>query len=179
MIIYQSKIKGLYQIQPEPHLDERGQFARLYCHDEFKAADITFSAQQVSLSRSHLKYTLRGMHWQNSPYAEVKIVRYTQGEVFDVVADIRPDSETFGQWVSFILSARQANSIYIPKGCAHGFMTLSDNCDVLYHMESIFVPGQACGFRYDDPAFKINWPHDPSIMNQADKTWSDFTDTFK
>lgn len=164
-------IPGVMEVEAEPRADARGFFARIYCPEEFAAAGIAFSSTQINLSRNDRAHTLRGMHWQDPPHAEAKLVRVTSGAVHDVVIDLRPDSPTFRRWRAFRLDARKANALFIPEGCAHGFLTLADETDVLYQMSRPYVGGQARGLRYDDPGFAIDWPAAPAVIAQADLAW--------
>lgn len=169
-----TEIPGVFHIEIAPYVDERGFFARIFCPAEFAQAGIEFTPTQLNLSRNDLKYTLRGMHWQDAPFAESKIVRCMRGIIYDVVADIRPQSPTFRKWIARELSAQRGDALFIPEGCAHGFLTLADDCDVLYHMGRMYEPGKARGFRFDDPAFGVAWPHRPQIINAVDRNWPDF-----
>ncbi|MCC2098500.1 MAG: dTDP-4-dehydrorhamnose 3,5-epimerase family protein [Hyphomicrobiales bacterium] len=174
MIFEPTKLDGVYHIRSEPHADARGFFARIYCPEEFAKAGIDFSSTQINLSRNTARHTLRGMHWQDAPFAEAKVVRCLRGRIFDVVADIRRDSATFGQWLARELDAGEANALFIPEGCAHGFLTLEPDTDVLYQMGRMYEPGQARGFRYDDPGFAIEWPAKPAVIGEADLNWPGF-----
>lgn len=167
-------IEGVWRIEIERHVDERGFFARLFCPEEFASAGIDFHAVQTNLSRNSRKHTLRGMHWQDAPYGEAKLVRCTRGAIWDVVADIRRQSPTYRKWIAVELSAERANALFVPEGCAHGFLTLEDNCDVQYEMSRKHVPGQGKGFRFDDPAFSIAWPHEPAVVGATDRAWPCF-----
>jgi dTDP-4-dehydrorhamnose 3,5-epimerase len=169
-----SDIPGVFHIAATPHVDDRGFFGRIFCPEEFQKAGIDFTSTQINLSRNTSKHTLRGMHWQDAPFAEAKVVRCVRGRIYDVVADIRPGSPTFRKWQGFELSAERADALFIPEGCAHGFLTLEAECDVLYQMGRIYEPGQARGFRYDDPAFQIEWPDLPSVIGKSDLDWPSF-----
>ena len=164
-------LPGVIHVLAEPHSDKRGVFARLYCPEEFAEAGIEFSPTQVNLSRNISIHTLRGMHWQDAPFGESKLVRCTRGRMWDVVADIRPESPTRGQWIAVELDADKANALFIPEGCAHGFLTLEPATEIIYHMGRMYEPGKAKGFRYDDPAFAITWPHPPTVIGDADTKW--------
>lgn len=170
-----AEIPGVFTIAAAPHADERGFFARIYCPDEFARAGIDFASTQINLSRNTARHTLRGMHWQDAPFAEAKVVRCLSGAIYDVVADLRPDSPTYRKWIARELSAERADALFIPEGCAHGFLTLADDTDVLYQMGRMYEPGLARGFRFDDPAFAIVWPHPPAVIGKADEAWSPFT----
>lgn len=164
------------QFQRLPPSDARGSFARLYCPEAFARAGITFNAVQMNLSANDRAHTLRGMHYHHAPFAEAKVVQVVSGKIYDVVADMRPDSATYMQWQSFELSRDNGCGLYVPEGCAHGFLSLSDNADVLYVMGRMYEPGHAAGFRYDDPAFGIEWPAQPKMIAQADLDWSSFSE---
>jgi dTDP-4-dehydrorhamnose 3,5-epimerase len=148
-----TRLPGVIAIKATPHRDERGSFARVYCPEEFRNAGITFSPVQINISSNVKRQTLRGLHWQDAPFAEAKIVRAVRGSAFDVVVDLRRDSPTFREWVGFTLDADDGNAVLIPEGCAHGFLTLADSTDILYQMGAAYEPGHARGARWDDPAF--------------------------
>ena len=169
-----TRIAGVALIALEPVRDERGFFARAFCRDELAAQGIAFDASQINLSRNEAAGTLRGMHWQDAPFSEAKIVRVVRGAAFDVVADLRRDSPTFMQWQAFELDAVSGSALYVPEGCAHGFLTHLPETDVLYLMGRAHVPGRARGFRYDDPAFGIAWPAEPRVVGAADLAWPRF-----
>jgi dTDP-4-dehydrorhamnose 3,5-epimerase len=170
--ILETEIQGVCDILLDALLDERGFFARLYCPNEFAKAGIQFTPSQINMSRNYSAFTLRGMHWQDPPFGEAKIVRVTAGAAHDVVVDLRPESSTFRRWLSRRLSAEEATAIFIPEGCAHGFLTLTPETDILYHMSRPYVGGKARGFRWDDPEFAIEWPAEPRVISQADRKWS-------
>jgi dTDP-4-dehydrorhamnose 3,5-epimerase len=167
----ETEIAGVYEIEAEPRHDERGFFARIYCPDEFAASGVDFRSTQINLSRNTAPFTLRGMHWQDPPFAEAKLVRATAGAAHDVVVDLRRDSPTFRRWIARRLDAKLANALYIPEGCAHGFLTLEPETDLLYQMSRPFVPGQARGMRFDDPGIGIAWPAAPAVVSEADLAW--------
>jgi len=171
MKIETTALDGVLLLRLEPHVDERGYFARAFCRDELVRAGVTFEVPQVNLSRNDAQYTLRGMHWQDPPYAEAKVVRCVRGSIVDVAADIRPQSPTYRQWVAVTLDAEKGDALLIPEGYAHGFITMEPNTDVFYLMGRSYVPGKARGFRYDDPAFAIEWPAAPSVVGAADLAW--------
>jgi dTDP-4-dehydrorhamnose 3,5-epimerase len=168
---FETEITGVFDILIEPHQDERGFFTRVYCPDEFAAAGIVFTSTQINLSRNRKALTLRGMHWQELPYAEAKFVRVISGVAYDVVVDLRIDSPTFQRWIARKLTAEAANGLYIPEGCAHGFLTLVPDTDILYQMSRPFVSGHAKGFRWDDPTIGIKWPARPQILAASDMGW--------
>ena len=176
MRFQKAPIEEVFEVLADPHRDERGFFSRLYCPQEFLAAGISFNSTQINLSGNLSAHTLRGLHYQDAPFAESKLVRCISGSAHDVVLDIRPSSPTFGQWQSFTLSAQDMNAIFIPEGCAHGFLTLEDNTTLHYQMGRPHEPGHARGIRWDDPTLAINWPHQPRVISDADKSWPAFTD---
>lgn len=175
MKFHESDIPGVFLIESEPHSDERGFFARLYCPDEFASAGISFTPAQVNLSRNIRSHTLRGLHYQEPPYAEAKLIQVTRGSAYDVVVDLRRDSATFGKWIAFDLDAASTRAIFVPEGCAHGFLTLEPDTDVLYHMTPAYVPGHAKGYRWDDPVLNIRWPAEPNFLSASDTAWPDFS----
>jgi dTDP-4-dehydrorhamnose 3,5-epimerase len=154
----ETKLKGVFIIEPELLKDARGFFARTWCRRESEAHGLNIRLVQCSISFNHKKGTLRGMHYQIEPYAEAKLVRCTMGAIYDVVLDLRPDSPTFRKWLSIELTAENRQMVYIPEGLAHGFQTLIDNSEVFYQMSEFYHPECARGVRYDDPGFEISWP---------------------
>lgn len=176
MNISATDIEGVFDIGLEPVKDERGFFARAYCWEEFARAGIDFTSTQINISRNDAALTLRGMHWQAPPHAEAKLVRCLRGRIYDVVADIRADSPTYRRWIGRELDAVSGNALFVPEGCAHGFLTLEADCDVLYHMGRPYAPGKAAGFRFDDPAFAIAWPYEPKVIASADLAWAPYQD---
>lgn len=170
-----TKIAGVSLITLEPHADERGFFARIYCADEFAAAGITFTSTQINLSHNPTRHTLRGLHYQDAPFAEAKVVRPVRGSIYDVAVDLRRDSATYGQWVAQELSAERGDALFIDEGLAHGFLTLEPDTDVLYQMGRPYEPGQARGLRYDDPALAIAWPASPAVIGAQDLRWPAFS----
>lgn len=174
MRIRETRVAGVHVIEAEPAEDERGAFARLYCPDEFAAAGLAFAPVQVNLSRNWAGLTLRGMHYQDPPRAEAKLVHVTRGAVFDVAVDLRRDSPTFRCWVGLRLDALGMVALFVPEGCAHGFLTLEPGTDVLYHMGRKFEPGWGRGVRWDDPAFAIDWPAHPEVISDRDAGYPDF-----
>ncbi len=158
MILKETKLKGAYVIDIEPIKDERGFFARTFCQEEFAKYGLNSRLAQCSLSYNKKKGTLRGMHYQAAPREESKLVSCPRGAIYDVVLDLRAQSETFGQWVAVKLSASNKKMLYIPEGLAHGFQTLEDDTEVFYQISEFYHPESARGVRFDDPAFAINWP---------------------
>jgi dTDP-4-dehydrorhamnose 3,5-epimerase len=170
----ETAIAGVQLIDIEPHADERGWFGRIYCQDEFEAHGISGTLCQGSISFNPRQGTLRGMHYQAEPYPESKLVRCTSGRIFDVVVDLRPASATFRRWIAEELSAETRRSLFIPPGCAHGFLTLTDNAEVVYLMTDRHQPAASRGVRWNDPAFGIEWPASPVIISDRDARYPDF-----
>jgi dTDP-4-dehydrorhamnose 3,5-epimerase len=167
------ELSGAFMIELEPHLDERGFFARTWCADEFEEAGIKVRLLQTNLSQTAKRGTIRGMHYQRPPSREGKVVRCIQGGVFDVVVDVRPDSPSFLHHLGFELTPANRFALYIPPGFAHGFQTLTDDSQVWYQMTDRYQPGVAGGFRWDDPAVSIEWPMPPTTMSERDATYPD------
>lgn len=170
----QTEIAGVAAVDVEAHADERGSFARLHCPDEFAAAGYPFTPAQTSLSRNPQRGTLRGMHYQAAPHAEVKLVRCVRGRIFDVAIDLRPGSPTHRRWTACELSSDNARALLIPEGVAHGFLTLEPGTDVLYQISPRFEPGHEAGVRWDDPAFAIAWPEAPALVSDRDAAYPDY-----
>jgi dTDP-4-dehydrorhamnose 3,5-epimerase len=169
-----TEIAGVVVIEAEAHADARGAFVRLHCPEAFAAAGHPFSPAQTSLSRNPTARTLRGLHYQRSPFAETKLVRAARGRLFDVAVDLRPESPTHRRWFGVELSAENLQGLLIPKGVAHGFLTLEDDTDVLYQITPAYQPGCEAGVRWDDPAFAIVWPAAPALMSDRDAAYPDY-----
>src|ERR1700675_4124899 len=161
-------------IDPSPHQDERGRFLRAWCVREFAEHGLDFLPVQANLGFSKTSGTVRGMHFQMAPAIEAKLVRCTRGAVFDVVLDLRPQSPTFKDWISVILTAENRKTIYVPEGCAHGFLTLEEGTEVLYQMSVFQSPELARGVRFDDPAFRIAWPEKIEVISERDRNYPEF-----
>lgn len=174
MIMMETKLNGLYMIEPERLEDNRGFFARIWCEREFKAIGINPKLAQCSISFNRKKGTLRGMHYQDIPYKESKLVRCTMGAVYDVAIDLRPESNTFRQWISMELTAENRKMIYIPEGFAHGFLTLADNTEVFYQISEFYMSEYSRGVRWNDPAFRIHWPDKIAVISDRDQNYPDF-----
>jgi dTDP-4-dehydrorhamnose 3,5-epimerase len=174
MRITPTRVAGVFLLDVEPHVDERGSFSRIWCRREFTGAGLDTEVAQASLSFNVRKGTLRGLHFQAPPHEEVKIVRCTRGAIFDVAVDLRAGSPTFKQWVSVELTADNRRALYIPVGCAHGFQTLLPDTEVLYQMSTFHVPSAARGVRWNDPAFGIHWPDDNRVISERDRSYPDF-----
>jgi len=169
-----TELLGAFVITPEPHRDERGLFARIWCAREFEENGLDPRLAQCSVSFNPIKGTLRGLHYQVEPHAEAKCVRCTRGAIYDVILDLRATSPTFKQWRSFELTADNRLALYLPEGMAHGFQTLVPDTEVMYHMSEFYHPESARGVRWDDPAFGIAWPPDQRTMSDRDRLFPDF-----
>jgi len=161
-------IDGAWLVDVEPVGDERGFFTRTHCVTEFRARGLEAVFRQSSVSFNTHRGTLRGMHFQAAPHAEIKLVRCTAGAVFDVIVDLREDSPGYGGWFGTELSAANRRALYIPVGCAHGFLTLADATELLYMISVDYVPAAACGLRWDDPTVGIAWPFAPTRVSARD-----------
>jgi dTDP-4-dehydrorhamnose 3,5-epimerase len=168
MIFTPIPLKGSYHIHLTPFADDRGWFARTYSKDEF--AEIGFNSEWVQMNHSYTaeKGTIRGMHYQESPHKEIKLVRCIRGSVFDVIIDLRKDSESFLKWYGVELSDNRKSMMYIPEGFAHGFQTLTADCELLYNHSSYYVPGVEKGIRYNDPKVNISWPLGVTKISERD-----------
>jgi dTDP-4-dehydrorhamnose 3,5-epimerase len=164
-------LPGAYIVEPEPHADERGLFARTFCAREFGSNGLADRFVQCNTSWNAHKGTLRGLHYQRPPCGEVKLVRCTTGALWDVIVDLREDSPTYLQHVGVELSARNRLALYIPQMFAHGFQTLEDGTEVFYQMSEFHAPESAAGLRYDDPRLRIEWPMRPSSLSDKDQAW--------
>ncbi len=171
-----TNLPGVFTVEMELREDERGFFARSWCADEFAAQDLDPNLAQCSVSYNKRCGTLRGMHFQVEPYTEVKLVRCTSGSIYDVAVDLRPDSPTYRQWTAAELTADNRRALYIPAGCAHGFQTLTNEAEVLYHMSAIHHAEAAQGVRWNDPAFGISWPLAEPFMSERDAAYPDYAE---
>ena len=169
MIVTPLALSGVFRLELQLHGDNRGFFARSYCREELRVAGAPFEIAQCNISHNREALTLRGMHYAKAPAAEGKIVRCTAGCVWDVVADLRPDSPTYLKWVAQELSADNRFSLLIPPGVAHGFLSLRPDSEVLYLMSETYRPDCSAGVRWDDPALGIRWPDRPAVMSDRDR----------
>jgi dTDP-4-dehydrorhamnose 3,5-epimerase len=165
-------IPGLIALRLDWHTDERGAFTRLFDDERFAEHGLPSHFVQASFSVSERAGTVRGMHFQRPPCAEVKLVACVRGAIHDVVADMRPDSPTYLKWQAFVLAPAGDLVLVIPEGCAHGFQTLTNDCEVLYQMSTPYAPTHADGLRYDDPALGIAWPREITVISQKDLAWT-------
>jgi dTDP-4-dehydrorhamnose 3,5-epimerase len=161
-------------IEPECLVDERGFFARIWCRREFLAHGLKTELTQCSISFNRRKGTLRGLHYQMPPHEEAKLVRCTLGAIYDVIVDLRPDSSTYLNHFAVELTQDNRTMLYVPEGCAHGFQTLVDETEVLYQMSAFYSAEHAAGHRWNDPAFRIDWPLDVSMISDRDRSYDDF-----
>ena len=169
MNFFKTKLKGLFVIEPELYEDKRGNFYRVFCQNELKQIGYNNSIVQINQSFNKKKGTIRGMHFQYPPMAEIKIVRCTAGSIFDVAIDLRANSPTYLQWYSEILSTENKKMICIPEGFAHGFQTLEDNIEIIYLHTEFYSSELESAVRYDDPKFNISWPLELTVISERDK----------
>lgn len=174
MIFKETRLKGAYIIELEPIEDERGSFARSFCHREFEKHGLNPRIAQCNISYNKKKGTLRGMHFQVAPHEEAKLVNCVKGAIYDVIIDLRPDSATYCQWFALMLGARDYKMLYIPEGFAHGFQTSEDDTAVFYQMSEFYYPECARGVRWDDPAFAVRWPPSERTISDKDTSYPDF-----
>ncbi len=175
MIFNPTKLKGAYLIELEKREDERGFFARSWCQREFEAHGLNPRLVQCNISFNKKKGTLRGMHYQAPPYQEAKLIRCTAGAIYDVIIDLRQNSETYKEWIAVELTAENRKMLYVPEGFAHGFQTLMDNTEVFYQMSEFYIPPYSRGIRWNDPQFKIIWPEaEERVISLKDQTYPDF-----
>ena len=173
----ETSVAGALVVEPDRFEDERGFFARTFSSEEFAARGLDVRVDQCSTSFNARAGTLRGLHYQEAPHAEAKLVRCTRGAIYDVALDLRPDSPSYLRWTGVELSADNGRALYIPEGCAHGFQSLVDATEVLYQISAPYVPSGARGVRFDDPAFAIEWPPAPPggrTMSARDAEYPDF-----
>jgi dTDP-4-dehydrorhamnose 3,5-epimerase len=175
MNIRPTALAGVLVVCPTVNTDDRGLLARTYDAASFAAAGLPTAWPQCNTSLNARKGTLRGLHYQAEPRPDPKLVRCTRGRIFDVAVDLRKNSATFGRWIGVELSADNREALAIPAGCAHGFLTLEDDCEVFYMMGEVYVPELARGVRWSDPAFAIAWPAAPVTMSDRDASWPDFS----
>ena len=171
----ETKLSGAYIITLEEKADDRGFFARAWCQKEFEAHGLVPQMVQMNFSKNLRRATLRGMHYQVAPYAEVKVVRCIRGALYDVIVDLRPESSTYLEWIGVELSADNRRMLYVPQGFGHGFETLVDDTEALYQVSEFYTPEAERGARYNDPAFRIEWPLPVEVVSAKDASWADFS----
>jgi dTDP-4-dehydrorhamnose 3,5-epimerase len=179
MKFIETPLSGAYVIELEPLRDERGLFARTFCQEEFGQIGLHKQIVQINHSVTRKKGAIRGMHYQRTPACETKLIRCIQGGVFDVMLDLRVDSTTFLHHYGVELSKDNMRMIYIPEGFAHGFQTLTDDAEIVYHHFAFYNPQYEHGLRYDDPALAINWPLPAGVVSLKDQNYPLIDDTFK
>ncbi len=179
MIFEPSTLPGAYTISLEPFADDRGWFSRYFCKREFESIGHTDEFVQFNHSFNAVKGTIRGMHYQHPPHTEVKLIRCVSGAVYDVIVDIRQNSPTFMQWFGVKLSEENKKMIYVPAGFAHGFQTLTDGAQLLYHHTEFYVPGHEGAIRYNDALLNIEWPLEATVISDKDNNYADLTNEFK
>jgi dTDP-4-dehydrorhamnose 3,5-epimerase len=175
MIFVETPIAGAYVIEPERREDDRGFFARIFCRNEFAQHGLKTEMMQANTGFSRRKGTLRGLHFQRAPHAEVKVVRCTSGSMHDVIVDLRPDSPTWKQWFGVELSQQNRKMLYVPEGCAQGYITLADDTEMYYLASEFYSPETASGVRFDDPQFGIQWPAAMTVISKQDREWPDYS----
>ena len=177
MKVRELEIKGVYLIEPEFLEDSRGCFTRVFCKDEFEKLGLCADFPQWSVSHNIVKNTIRGMHFQTPPHEEIKLVACIHGAILDVLIDLRKESNTYKKWISIELTDKNKQMLYVPKGIAHGFKTLCDNTDVMYHISEFYHPECSDGVKYNDEAFTIQWGNlDNLVISEKDLSWVNFDD---
>ncbi len=175
MIFTPTPLTGAFVIEPEPHSDARGFFARLFCATAFAERGLNPHLDQISMSQNIQAGTVRGFHLQRPPAAECKLIRVTAGAIFDVIVDVRAGSPTFGQWFGLELSAANRKQLYVPEGFGHGFQTLVPDTEIAYHISAPLSAPHATGFPYDDPDLGVTWPiSEPIVISDKDRAWPPF-----
>jgi dTDP-4-dehydrorhamnose 3,5-epimerase len=167
----ETAIAGVRVIEPEPHTDDRGRFVRAWCVREFAEHGLKFSPLQANMGFSVRRGTVRGMHFQEAPALEAKLIRCTRGAIFDVTLDLRPESPSYGRWCAAELSAENGRMLYVPEQCAHGYQTLEECTEIYYMASAVYCPSSVRGIRFDDPAFNIQWPLVATVVSEQDRNW--------
>jgi dTDP-4-dehydrorhamnose 3,5-epimerase len=178
VIFNPTPLKGAYTVDLEKRGDDRGFFARVFCEKEFAAAGLETRFLQMNNSLSAKKGTLRGMHYQLAPSAEVKMVRCLRGSFYDAIVDLRPDSPSYCKWFGAELTAENRRMMYVPRGFAHALLTLEENSEALYLASNFYVPDCERGLRWNDPKFGVEWPIEPAEISAKDAAWPDFDPEF-
>jgi len=174
MIFAETKLEGAFIIEPEKFEDKRGFFATTWDRKIFEERKLNSNLVECNISFNKKRGTIRGMHYQITPYEQTKLVRCTRGKIFDVIIDLRSNSVTYLKWVEIELSSENYKMCYVPEGFAHGFQTLEDNSEVLYQMSKIYQPEYVRGIKWNDDAFNISWPLEPTIISKKDQSWEFF-----
>jgi len=178
MKFVETELDSVYIIEPEPFIDNRGWFYRVFCENEFKEIGFKNKIVQINHSYTNKRGTIRGMHFQYPPAAEIKVVKCIVGSVFDVVIDLRKNSPYFLKWFGIILSAENKKMIFVPEGFAHGFQTLEDDCEIIYLHSEFYSKEFESGLRYNDPKLNIKWPLEISEISKRDKEHELINDNF-
>lgn len=171
MLFSDTDVADAKLIAPDCHEDNRGRFFRAWCAREFAEHGIKFSPVQANIAYSRQKGTIRGMHYQEDPAVEAKLVRCTRGAIYDVVVDLRRESLTYGKWYAGELSADNGRMLFVPEGCAHGCQTLKDDTEIYYMTSQFYTPTAVRGVRFDDPVFGISWPLPVAVVSEQDRCW--------
>jgi dTDP-4-dehydrorhamnose 3,5-epimerase len=174
MIFKETKLKDAFVIEIRELADERGFFARSWCQKEFEQHGLVPRVVQANISFNRKKGTVRGLHYQVAPHEETKLVRCTRGAIYDVIVDLRPESPTYREWIGAELTSDNRRMLFVPEGFAHGFQTLVDGTEVSYQVSQFYTPGAERGARYDDPAFRIEWPLPVGAISEKDRNWPDY-----
>lgn len=167
----ETQLPDVRVIDPEFHEDSRGRFMRAWCAGEFAAQGLEFVPVQANMGYSHKRGTIRGLHYQEAPALEAKLVRCTRGAIYDVALDLRPGSPTYGRWCGAELTAENGRMLFVPALCAHGYQTLEDGTEIYYQASAVYTPASARGVRYDDPAFQVKWPLPVAAISDQDLAW--------
>ena len=174
MKFHKQQFEGVWLIEAEPIADSRGAFRRHFCQKEFQEIGLDIEIVQTNISENQKKHTLRGFHYQLPPHEEAKVLTCLQGAIYDVIVDLRPDSESYLKWLPVELKAEDNLSLYVPSGCANGYLTLEDSATILYYMSEFYSPGSYTGFRYNDPLFSVKWPAEPVVISEKDVSFDNF-----
>ena len=174
MLFHETRLEGAFVIELEKREDTRGFFARGWCQKEFEDHGLVAQVVQTNISYNRKKGTLRGMHYQAAPVEETKLVRCVRGGIYDVIIDLRPESPTYKQWIGVALTAENYKMLYVPENFAQGLQTLEDDTEVIYQVSQFYTPGAERGLRWNDPAFRIEWPQDIEVISDKDADWPDY-----
>jgi dTDP-4-dehydrorhamnose 3,5-epimerase len=169
------QIPGAFLVEPRPIEDERGFFARAWCEIEMREHGCTARIRQTNMAFNRRRGTLRGLHYQTAPHDEAKFIRCVRGAIFDVIVDLRPESPSFRSWFGVELTQDNRRALFVPEGCATGYLTLVDDVEIFYDTSALFERSAARGVKFDDPAFGIQWPSSPTLISEQDRTWPAFS----
>ncbi len=173
MILHETSLEGVYVVEPERAADDRGFFARTYSSSQFAEWGLELAITECSIAYNRARWTIRGLHYQKPPHEEAKIVRCTNGAVYDVAVDLRPNSRTYLRWEAIELTAENRIALYVPPGCAHGYQTLREDSELHYAISTAYAPEAGAGVRWNDPLLGIDWPASPSVISPRDKAYPD------